>query len=100
VWLPCFEDSDRIKYLVLKKGGTEVYRMYRTDQTSTADSIVTTFIIPSGSANEEVDQAVLVGGDTATITAGTGIEVETHSFIYTKNSLESLQLQFTSNKWA
>ena len=73
--------------------------MYRTDQTSKSDSIVTTFIIPSGSANEEVDQAVLVGGDTATITAGTGIEVETHSFIYTKNSLESLQLQFTSNKW-
>jgi hypothetical protein len=70
--------------------------MYRTDQTTTSDSIVTTFIIPSGSANGEIDQAVLVGGDTATITPGTGIEVETHSFIYTKNSLESLQLQFTS----
>lgn len=99
-WLPCFEDGDRIKYLVLKRNGNEVYRMYRTSQTSTSDSIVTTFIIPSGSANEAVDQAVLVGGDTATIDSGTGIEVETHSFIYTKNSLESLQLQFTSNKWA
>lgn len=42
--------------------------MYRTDQTTTSDSIVTTFIIPSGSANGEIDQAVLVGGDTATIT--------------------------------
>jgi hypothetical protein len=99
-WLPCFEDSDRIKYLVLKKSGAEIFRMYRTDQTTTSDSIVTTFIIPSGSANGEIDQAVLVGGDTATITPGTGIEVETHSFIYNKNSLESLQLQFTSNKWA
>ena len=98
-WLPCFEDSDRIKYLVLKKSGAEIFRMYRTDQTTTSDSIITTFIIPSGSANGEIDQAVLVGGDTATITPGTGIEVETHSFIYTKNSLESLQLQFTSNKW-
>jgi len=100
VWLPCFEDTDRIKYLVLKKNGVEVYRMYRTDQTTTSSSIVTTFIIPSGSANVAVDEAVLVGGDTATLTAGTGIEVESHEFIYTKNSLESLQLQFTSNKWA
>lgn len=100
VWLPCFEDTDRIKYLSLRRNGNEIYRMYRTSQTSTSNSIVTTFIVPSGSANGEIDQAVLIGGDTATIDEGTGIEVETHAFSYTKNALESLQLQFTSNKWS
>lgn len=98
-WFPCFVDTDRIKYLVLKNNGTELFRMYRTSQTSTANQIVATFIIPSGQANFEVDEAVLVGGSTATLTAGTGVEVETHSFPYLKSSLESLQLQFTSNKW-
>ncbi len=97
--LPCFEDDDRIKYLVLKYQSGEVFRMFRTNQVTTDSSIVTTFIIPSGSANQDIDEAVLVGGDSATMTAGTGIEVETHPFVYVKNSLESLQLQFTSNKW-
>jgi hypothetical protein len=78
----------------------ELYRMFRTSQTISATSMVTTFIVPSGSANFEVDQAKLIGGDSATITFGTGIVVETHAFVYTKNALESLQMQFTSNKWA
>jgi hypothetical protein len=98
-FLPCFEAGDRIKYLSLRKSGLEVYRMYRTDQTSTASSIITTFIVGSANANGDIDQAVLIGGDSATMVEGTGVEVETHSFVYTKNSLESLQLQFTSSRW-
>lgn len=96
---PCFDVDDRIKYISLYKNGDELFRIYRTAQTISATSILTTFIISSGSANFEVDQVKLVGGDSATIEFGTGIVVETHEFIYIKNNLESLQLQFTSNKW-
>lgn len=93
---PCFDEDDRIKYMSFYYGGEEKYRIFRTSQIIEDDYIISTFIVPSQDANFVVDQVKLIGGDNATLTFGTGTIVETHTFAYTKNSLESLQMQFTS----
>jgi hypothetical protein len=98
-WFPCFNTEDRIKYLALYYDGEEVYRTYRATQTILDTQMVTTFFIPSQSANMSFDYAKLVGGDNATEVVESGTIVETHNFVYVKNSLESLQMQFTSNKY-
>ena len=99
-FFPCFDPDDRIKYIALYYGGHELYRMYRTSQTSTTSQIITTFIIPSQDANDTFDQVKLFGGSSASLTEESGLCVGTYSWSYTKNSLESLQKMFTDNKWS
>jgi len=95
---PCFDETDRIKYLQLDSSSG--YRRYRTAQTRTATQIVTTVIIPSADANETWTEISLWGGSLATITKDSGIKVTSHSHHYTKNNLESLMIVCTDNKWS
>jgi hypothetical protein len=97
---PSYEDGDEIKYVSMWASGVEVFRKYRVAQTGDADSgkFVTTFIINSGECNTTWDTVKLYGGDTATDTFGTGDVVYSEADSYTKNSLEALQMVFTTTE--
>ena len=93
---PCLADADKLSYCVLYSGGTEFFRKPITSQTIGAAQIDTICLILAEEANDvEISHVGLWGGDACSSTAGTGIEMEKHEFVMTKNSLESLQLNFT-----
>jgi hypothetical protein len=96
---PSYEVGDEVKYIAMydSDGTTELFRKYRVAQTGSADSgkFVTTFIINSGECNTHWHYLKLFGGDVASDTAYTGDLVATTSHVYTKNSLEALQIVFT-----
>ncbi|MFA5379436.1 MAG: hypothetical protein WC455_27010 [Dehalococcoidia bacterium] len=93
---PCLTDADKLSYCVLYTGGVEFFRKPITSQTIGAAQIDTICLILAEEANNVLISHVgLWGGDACSSTAGTGIEMEKHEFITTKNSLESLQFNFT-----
>jgi hypothetical protein len=93
---PCLADDDKLSYCVLYTGGIEFFRKPITSQTIGATQIDTICLILATEANGTVISHVgLWGGDTCSATAGSGIEMEKHAYVKTKNSLESLQLNFT-----
>jgi len=101
---PCLATADRLSYVVLYSNNIEFFRKPIALQTESDDGteIYTTCIILSQEANGvPIDAVALWGGDGCSMTPGSGIEMQKHSYSKTKNSLESLQLDFVSVKgWA
>jgi hypothetical protein len=92
---PCLADADKLSYCVLYSGGVEFFRKPITSQVLGATQIDTVCLILSEEANNvAISHVGLWGGDGCSSTAGTGIEMEKHEFVKTKNALESLQLNF------
>jgi hypothetical protein len=71
-----------------------------TDQVITESQIITTFIVPSQDCNGSFTEMKVFGGDLATDEIDSGELLSTHSFVYTKNTLESFQIVVTYNKWS
>lgn len=94
---PCFDLEDTCKYIQINVPGN--YRTYMVNQIITDTQIITTFIVPSTDCNDSFTQIKLFGGNLATETLNSGILLSTHNIIYTKNSLESLQIVVTYNRW-
>ena len=93
---PCLADADKLSYCVLYSGGTEFFRKPITSQIIAAAQIDTICLVLAAEANDvPISHVGLWGGDGCNSTAGTGIEMEKHEFVKTKNSLESLQFNFT-----
>ena len=93
---PCLTDADKLSYCVLYTGGVEFFRKPVTSQTIGATQIDTVCLVLAAEANGvAISHVGLWGGDGCSQTAGTGIEMETHAYVKTKTSLESLQFNFT-----
>lgn len=98
---PCLADEDRLTYVVLYSSGMEFFRKPVTLQSNSDDDteIYTTCIILAQEANGiPMDFVALWGGNNCSSIAGSGIELQKHSYSKTKNSLESIQLDFVSIK--
>jgi len=92
----CFDVDDKCSYIQIDT--TTPYRIYMTGQVVTADSVITTFIIPSDECNGAFTTVKLFGGGSATSEINSGVLLSTHSLVYTKNYLESLQIVITYTK--
>lgn len=93
---PCLADDDKLSYCVLYSAGVEFFRKPITSQTIGATQIDTVCLVLAAEANGvAISHVGLWGGDACSQTAGTGIEMETHAYVKTKTSLESLQFNFT-----
>lgn len=93
---PCMADGDKLSYCVLYSAGVEFFRKPITSQIIAANQIDTICLILATEANgTAISHVGLWGGDTCSATTGSGIEMEKHAYVKTKNSLESLQLNFT-----
>ena len=92
---PCLDPNDRLKYVVLYTNGAEFFRTPVTSQTQTTTEIDSICIIQANEANgTPISRVGLWGGDTCSQTVGTGIEMEKHTFVKTKNQLETIQFNF------
>jgi hypothetical protein len=97
--VPSFAVGDEISYMALWNNGSEQFRKYRTSQDrSTPGEIFTMFIVNSGEFNDQPwDEIRFYGGDNASATTGSGTLIYNETFAErTKNSLESLQIEFTA----
>lgn len=99
-FLPCFDNDDKCSYIQFNT--VDDYRVYRTTQIITANQIITTFIIPTDKCNDEngFTQIKFYGGNIATDAINSGVLLSTHTKVYTKNNLESIQIIVTYNKWS
>lgn len=95
---PCFDENERCSYIQFNTNSG--YRIYMLDQVITEIQIITTFIIPSEECNEYFTNMKVFGGNTANETIDSGILLSTHSFVYTKNSLESFEIVITYDRWS
>ncbi len=91
---PCFEEEDRTLYIEFWRDGAAVFRKPHTstpDITEDDEFNSYSFIAPTESLGE-IDEVVWFGGDTATATIGTGVEVFRANFSRIKTILESYQI--------
>ena len=96
---PCFDNNDKIKYVQFNTATG--YRRYKIQQRILGTSIITTMFIPSTDLNDETfTEITLWGGSLATEELDSGLLLDTHNYQYRKNSLESLMIIFTDNKWS
>jgi hypothetical protein len=98
---PSLALTDKLSYVVLYKAGTEFFRKAITAQSwGEGNTIIyTTAIILSNEGNDVISHVGLWAGDDCSLTPASGIELEKHVWVHTKNELESLQFEFTDNKW-
>ena len=91
---PCFSPDERTVYIEFLRSGAPVFRKRHT---STPDILGSdlfhsySFISPS-EALGQIDTIVLYGGNSATITYGSGVELYRANFSKTKTILESYQI--------
>ncbi len=98
---PCLADEDINTWLVLYSGGVEFFRKLVASVTITATQIDTIAVVLANEANGvSIDAVGLYGGNLATSTLGSGIELTKYSYSKTKNALESLQFEFSDLRWA
>ncbi len=92
-YFPCFATGDKFVYCALYTNGNEFFRKpitYQTDDGTTL-TCITVFNVNEG--NEyEISHVGLFGGDTATNTLGSGIELCKFPFVKQKSELETLQV--------
>ena len=97
---PCFAPEDKLKYMVLEDAiGNEILRKFRTVQTITDDLITTTVFVNPAEGIGDIISVALWGGNLCTSAEDSGIELSRHAWVKSKTSLESLQMEFTDEKW-
>jgi hypothetical protein len=102
-FLPCFEPVERVRYCSLYVSGAEVFRKQATSVViADDDSIVTatTYISPSEANDTMYSHVGWWGGDAATATIGTGVEIDKQAFAEQKTSLEAWQIEKYDHRWA
>ncbi len=93
-YFPCFSEGDRFVYCSLyKEDGTEFFRKPITYQDDDGTTVTLITIINANEGNDyPIGYIGIWGGDTASDTLGSGIELFKTAFSKTKSELESLQL--------
>jgi lysophospholipase L1-like esterase len=91
---PCFERADRTLYIEFWKSGACIFRKQHTtvpDIGNDEEFNSYSFVSPA-EAIGDIDEVVFWGGDTATATYGSGVELYRAAFVHTKTGLESYQV--------
>jgi len=91
-YFPCFADGDRVIYCAVYRNGVEIFRKPFTLEEIYGNTIHSICIIDASEAIGQISHIGIWGGDSAQNVLGTGIELAKFEFIYTKSSLESLQI--------
>lgn len=90
---PMFVANDRVKYIELLDGtDTLILRKYRTKQEG---SIISTFYILPFEAIDSIATLKWYGGTYSTLTAGTGVLIDTQAYSKVKIAIESIQIEKT-----
>lgn len=91
---PCFEPTQRAEYIEFWRDGSCVFRKQHTSVPDEEENDVFhsySFISPADALGE-IDEVVFWGGDSASLTYGSGVELYRANFARTKTILESYQL--------
>jgi len=99
--LAAFETDDRVRFMSWYDGATEMGRKTITSQTGAAtDEIVTTTVLGVSDAVGTFTHLGWWGGASASLTLGSGVEVDKQAFAFTKSDIEAIQVDKTDTKWA
>jgi hypothetical protein len=91
---PCFEKLDRTLYFEFWRDGSPIFRKQHTSTPDLIDNTIFhsySFISPA-EALGDIDEVVFFGGDSSSISYGSGVELYRSAFVRTKTGLESYQL--------
>jgi len=92
-YFPCFATGDKFVYCALYTNGNEFFRKPITYQTDDGTTLTCITVFNANEGNEHMISHVgLFGGDTATNTLGSGIELCKFPFVKQKSELETLQV--------
>lgn len=92
-YFPCFATGDKFVYCALYTNGNEFFRKPITYQTDDGTTLTCITVFNANEGNEyEISHVGLFGGDTATNTLGSGIELCKFPFVKQKSELETLQV--------
>lgn len=96
-----FRPERRVTHLAWFFGGTELGRKAFTQQAG-ADTteITTTTVLVTTDAVGDIDELAWFGGEAASGSSGTGVEVDRQAFVTTKTDIEQIQVVKTDTKWA
>jgi len=95
---PSFEATDRVKYMELLDGSSDlIIRKTISKQTGTTEILSIVYVSPV-EANDTIATVRWYGGCAASETEATGVLVDEQSYSKTKTSLEALQINKTDTK--
>jgi len=92
---PMFKEVDRVKYIAWYVGGVEADRKLVAKRINSEDEIFTLSYLSPLDANVEISHIGWFGGINATLSTGTGVEVDKQVYIKSKTELESVQIEKT-----
>ena len=97
---PSFEPQDRVKYVTLYNGTTEIFRKPVLKQTELAPGVmVSVVLLLAYEANDmPITHVGWIGGSYATMAPNSGLIVDKQPFVKIKNDLESVQIEKTDIK--
>jgi hypothetical protein len=97
---PSFEPNKRVLYLAWYLGATEVGRLLFTNQSgANTDTIVTEWRLDFNDAVGSFTHLGWWGGDAATATVGTGVEIDKVAFAFKKTNSDRTVVRRTDFKW-
>jgi hypothetical protein len=96
---PMFEVDRRVNYMSFYNTNGEFYRKQITKQEVTDGEIkLTVFVTPLEANDVDITHVAWFGGNSATSTIGTGIEVDKQVYSKTKTEIEALQIDKTDTR--
>ena len=99
---PCFDPGDRITHLILISAAGEGFRKAITLQNDDTEGLLSTTTYISGPEANGIQwtHVAWVGGDSASLTPGSGVEIDRQAYSKLKTALEALQIDHRDYKWS
>jgi hypothetical protein len=99
---PCFAEDERVRYLILISAGGEGFRKAITSINDAVPGVIgtTTFISGPEANGVQWTHVAWVGGNSASLTPGSGVEIDRQDYSKLKSALEALQLDHRDYIWA
>jgi hypothetical protein len=95
---PMYQPGQEIMYLSWDFDNVESGRKYRTFQSISADEIKTTVVLCPNDAIGNITDLAWYGGHLASLTLGTGQEIDKQEYLHDKNVFEIVQVTRVDTK--
>lgn len=99
---PCFDPDQRVTHLALISASGEGFRKAITLINDDTEGIIgtTTYISGPEANGVQWTHIAMYGGDSASVVAGSGVEIDRQAYSKLKTALEALQIDHRNYKWS
>jgi hypothetical protein len=99
---PCFAPDQRVTHLALISAAGEGFRKAITLKNDDTEGLLstTTYISGPEASGVQWTHIAMYGGDSASVVAGSGVEIDRQTYSKLKTTLEALQLDHRNYKWS